>query len=134
MTLFLARRTLLTALTAAVLAPLAMAAGPKNQLSAPESCVARMFRDWVTVEVEIYWTDTSDNEDGFTIEYSSGKVQWTWNVPADAESLTLQFLSMPADGLDGSFRVRAFNASGVSKWSNRARISDRHGGGVTGNG
>jgi hypothetical protein len=70
------------------------------------------------------WQDRSNNEDGFTIEHwveaSQGvwALQASWDVGADSTS----YLYSNFGEYRGKYRIRAFNGSGVSDWSNWARL------------
>lgn len=68
----------------------------------------------------VSWTDNSTNEDGFTLEtWRSRPGGWvlasSWNLPANTT-----VVEVPASGPGYKFRVKAFNASGHSAWSNWA--------------
>jgi hypothetical protein len=69
-----------------------------------------------TNTVHLLWTDGSDNETGFTVERSTDGVTFV-----DAGSAPINALALDVTGLSPSttyvFRVRAFNAAGVSPYS-----------------
>ena len=65
------------------------------------------------------WTDNSSNEDGFTLEtWRSQPGGWVlaWSVNVRANSNYFWFDGRIPSGY--KFRVKAFNASGDSAWSN----------------
>jgi Fibronectin type III domain len=71
--------------------------------------------------IDLAWTDTSDNEQGFQIERRTGnpfeQPVIVATLPANATSFS--HVGLPADTGFG-YRVRAFNAAGASLWSNGA--------------
>lgn len=72
------------------------------------------------------WTDNSNNEDGFAIERAAASTgPWTEIVRVAANVTTYQNTGL-ARGTVYHYRVRAFNAAGVSLYSNtaNARTSD----------
>ena len=90
--------------------------------AAPSNCRSTFYRDRRKGDYTVVsWSDNSTNEDGFTLEawlnQSGGWVlAWSTNVGAN-------FNSVYFDGRVPSgykFRVKAFNASGDSAWSNWA--------------
>lgn len=94
--------------------------------AAPSNCKTRSarFRDgeghtWIIPYVS--WTDNSTNEDGFTVEEwgrnQSGVWVLMWSVSRAANST---FMGVDGSGPNYKFRVKAFNASGESAWSNWA--------------
>ena len=93
--------------------------------AAPSNCRARTtrFRDghnWWGFSY-VSWTDNSSNEDGFTVEewrYQSGVWVLVWSVSRPANATTA---SVDGSGPYYKFRVKAFNASGESAWSNWSR-------------
>jgi hypothetical protein len=97
---------------------LAMAGEP----AAPDKCTATYFPLAFGSPTLVTWRDHSDNEDGFTVEWwRKGKgggwaLQATQDVPANTTSVYFA----PTGGNNDRYRVRAFNANGVSKWSNWA--------------
>jgi hypothetical protein len=93
----------------------------------PSQCKAKTFYDRseenTPYSVVVTWSDNSTNEYGFTIEewwqYSSGEWVLTESVnrPANSTATTFYYLSRPTHS---KYRVKAFNASGDSAWSNWA--------------
>jgi Fibronectin type III domain len=71
--------------------------------------------------IDLSWTDTSDNEQGFQIERRTGnpfeQPPIVATLPANTTSWSDE--GLPADSGFG-YRVRAFNAAGPSLWSNGA--------------
>jgi hypothetical protein len=72
-------------------------------------------------QIDLAWTDTSDNEAGFQIERSTGNPFEEPPIVAELPANTTSWsdTGLPADTGFG-YRVRAFNAAGVSLWSNGA--------------
>ncbi|MGH2920726.1 MAG: fibronectin type III domain-containing protein, partial [Gaiellaceae bacterium] len=72
-------------------------------------------------QIDLTWTDASDNEQGFQVERRTGNPfvapVIVATLPANTTSWSDQ--QLPADTSFG-YRVRAFNASGPSLWSNGA--------------
>ncbi len=70
------------------------------------------------------WHDNSSNEDGFTIEWwrndpqAGSTLLGTFTAPANATRTFLIPTGPPYVSNGDRFRVRAFNAVGVSSWSN----------------
>jgi hypothetical protein len=73
-------------------------------------------------QINLSWTDTSGNEDGFLIERCSGNGCTNF---AQFVQVGPNVTSFPSTGLTSKtwyrFRVRAFNASGNSGYSNIAQ-------------
>jgi hypothetical protein len=96
--------------------------------SAPTNCAARFVNAaqggpgaWVA------WTDTSDNEDGFIVEYRLGNSHDTTTITVAAD---VTGALMPIHNGTNYYRVSAFNAAGQSQWSHR--VSLRYAGGGQG--
>jgi hypothetical protein len=72
-------------------------------------------------QIDLSWTDTSDNEQGFQIQRSDGNpfVQPPIVATLPANTTSWSDEGLPADSGFG-YRVRAFNAAGQSLWSNAA--------------
>ena len=68
-------------------------------------------------EIQLFWTDHADNEEGFSIERNQHEV---FTVGQDVQ--TAIDTSLPADTLY-SYRVRAYNAFGYSGYSNTVRVA-----------
>jgi hypothetical protein len=123
-----------TALGIALLAPLSTAraeAPGALQVStptAPSNCKTKTIQVpnpfFPHGQVAVYlmsWTDNSSNEDGFTVEEwgrdlsGAWVLKWSVNTPAN-------YTRLAVDGKwpNYNFRVKAFNASGESAWSNWA--------------
>ena len=71
--------------------------------------------------IDLAWTDTSDNEQGFQIERGTGNPFEDTVIVATLPANTTSWsdVGLPANTGFG-YRVRAFNAAGASLWSNRA--------------
>ena len=86
--------------------------------AAPTNCRAVLTQFWGFIYTRVSWVDNSSNEDGFTIEWKSRAGITSHDVPADS--------SIGTAGVEpggNAYRVRAFNAYGVSAWSNSARVT-----------
>ena len=72
-------------------------------------------------QIDLSWTDTSDNEQGFQIQRSDGNpfVQPPIVATLPPNTTSWSDEGLPADS-GRSYRVRAFNAAGPSLWSNGA--------------
>ena len=99
--------------------PSSTALGSKGAPAAPTGCTAFWTSFFGGAIAFVSWNDNSSNEDGFEIEWrvqesgqpSSGSLE----VVAD---VTGTLVGQPVGaGTKGRFRVRAFNASGVSSWT-----------------
>jgi len=92
--------------------------------AAPDGCHAHGWRGyfggWFA---NVYWTDNSDDEGGFIVEWRGPGTEGTIVLPAN----TAQAYDLP-NGKGFKYRVRAFNASGLSGWSNWA--TPQYGGGA----
>jgi Fibronectin type III domain/Bacterial pre-peptidase C-terminal domain len=95
---------------------LACAGGTGSLPAAPSNLTATASS---MTEVQLNWTDNSNNESGFRIEtrFPGGVFQDIGSVPANSTGVNVINLS-PETAYD--FRVRARNASGNSAYSNTA--------------
>ena len=95
--------------------------------AAPSNCKVRTVRlrdgeghTWIIPYVS--WTDNSSNEAGFTVEEWWRNQSGVWvlmsSVSRAADSTSV---GVYGSGPNYKFRVKAFNASGDSAWSNWAR-------------
>jgi hypothetical protein len=100
-----------TATTAAVPAPEAPVA--------PSNLVATYISD---SQVNLAWTDNSNNEDGFTIERSPGGSEWAEIATRPANATTYGDTGLTAE-TEYHYRVRAYNTAGTSAWSGTATIT-----------
>jgi titin len=67
--------------------------------------------------INVTWTDGSDNEEGFELEWSPDGV--TSSLRATLWADATNFADTPLQpGTTRHYRVRAFNAGGTSSWSN----------------
>uniref|UniRef100_UPI003B3A304E fibronectin type III domain-containing protein n=1 Tax=Spirosoma sp. TaxID=1899569 RepID=UPI003B3A304E len=75
-----------------------------------------------TTQIDLSWTDASNNEEGFDIERSADNVTWGNSASAGVNAVTYA-----ATGLNAStkyyFRVRSKNSAGASEWSNVAEAT-----------
>jgi len=95
--------------------------------AAPSHCRTGQFRirdrrkgDYISYNVS--WRDNSTNEDGFTVEWWWRNQAGEW-VLSGSQNLAANSTQFPLGGRPGPdyrFRVKAFNASGDSAWSNWA--------------
>lgn len=88
--------------------------------SAPSGLTAKVTQSVIgSLVVELTWFDNSDNEDGFEIERktSDGSYSLKSVVKADKTSLTDSDYSNDTNYV---YRIRAFNDSGYSDYSNEA--------------
>jgi hypothetical protein len=111
--LFVAATALLLAVLAAPVAR-AWAGEP----AAPDQCTLYFSYPLTGVQYLISWRDNSDNEDGFTVEWwTKARGRWVLQETQDVPANTIA-TRVDAAAATNRYRVRAFNASGVSKWSN----------------
>jgi len=90
--------------------------------AAPDHCTAGPEYIAAGIYALVEWRDNSDNEDGFTIEWwAKANGKWvlvaTDDVSANETGATL-WATLGGD----RYRVRAFNAYGVSAWSDWANL------------
>jgi hypothetical protein len=90
--------------------------------AAPSNCRSTLYRDRRKGDVTIVsWADNSSNEDGFTFEtWRNQPGGWVlaWSINVGANVNYVYFDGRVPSGY--KFRVKAFNASGDSAWSNWA--------------
>ena len=71
-------------------------------------------------QINLTWTDTSTNEDGFRVERSTdGGVTWTARATLGANATAFADTGLTA-GTTYTYRVRAYNVTGNSAYSNTA--------------
>ncbi len=70
-------------------------------------------------KIRLTWTDNSGNESGFRIERSTNQTTWTQIATPGANTTSYTAGGQKA-GLTYYFRVRSWNSSGDSAWSNTA--------------
>ena len=96
--------------------------------AAPSHCRARTYFDgWFdyerTFKVVVTWSDNSTNEDGFILEVWRRNESNAWilvgSIPEPANATGDGFIFSGRQS-PYKFRVKAFNASGDSAWSNWA--------------
>ncbi len=84
--------------------------------AAPQSLVSTALS---SSSIEIRWNDRSDNEDGFNIDRATGT--GTWRRVATVGANTTRVVNNGlASNTNFRYRVRAFNGTGASAWSNIA--------------
>ena len=77
-------------------------------------------------QVDIAWSDNSGNESGFTIERSTDGVNFSEIASVGAGALSYSDFTVAAR-TTYSYRVRAYNSSGVSGYSNVAMVTTSSG-------
>jgi hypothetical protein len=84
-----------------------------------------------STQINLAWADNSANESGFKLEVSTATTPWTQftTVGPNVRSYASTFLSA---GVTYSYRVRAYNTSGDSAYSNTASATTPGGTGGTG--
>ena len=93
--------------------------------AAPSNCKSTYYRGGPRPDDDytiVSWTDNSSNEDGFTLELWWRNQSGVW-VLSWSENLAANYTAEAFGGRIPSgyrLRVRAFNASGNSAWSNWA--------------
>lgn len=100
------------------------ATAPQRTLAAPDDCqvwfIPFFGGAWLA---GASWTDRSDNEDGFIVEWRAHlSPPDSGNAVTVANATGVSVTFVPA-GTTVSCRVRAFNANGTSHWSNRDSAS-----------
>jgi VCBS repeat-containing protein len=70
-------------------------------------------------QIDLVWTDTADNESGFYIERSPDGTNWS-QIDAVSEGVTSYSDTTVSPDITYFYRVRAYNGSGVSSYSNIA--------------
>lgn len=74
-----------------------------------------------TYEHNLTWQDNSDNEDGFKVERKTPSIPGdTFGEIAQVGANVATFKDTVTDGQERCYRVRAFNASGDSTFTNEA--------------
>src|SRR5262249_50377416 len=92
-----------------------------STLSTPPAAPSNLTATAVSgSDIQLSWTDNSNDEDGFTVEQApGGTTSFTLlaNVPAGTTTVTNQ--SLP-QGTKYSYRVKAYNGGGSSAYTNTA--------------
>lgn len=85
-----------------------------------------VFVSSTTTTATMKWTDTSNNETGFTVQTSlDGSTGWTaWEGAALPANTTTYTDSLPKAGTY-YYRVQSYNANGRSGWSNVLKITTK---------
>jgi hypothetical protein len=88
--------------------------------AAPSNCKSTLYRDRRKGDYTVVsWNDNSTNEDGFTLEvWRRQSGAWTLAGSYDTAANSHAVAFGGRFGSDYKFRVKAFNASGDSAWSN----------------
>jgi fibronectin type 3 domain-containing protein len=77
-------------------------------------------------QINLSWTDNSNNEDGFQIEQSTDGVNFTAIATASANATTFSVVGLQPS-TSYSFRVRAFNGVGTSGYTSVAKAQTTNG-------
>ena len=90
--------------------------------AAPSNCSAKSTTypfdfDYYTV-INVSWRDNSSNEDGFIVEVWRKNLLGQWVLSSSVIRAANSTSSGGIPGPDIKYRVKAFNASGDSAWSN----------------
>jgi len=94
--------------------------GAIDQVPLPPNNVTANFK--FGKEIELNWTDASDNESGFLIERSSSDGSWH-SIANVAANKTIWQDSLITASSFFSYRVSAYNQTGVSTYSNTADVT-----------
>jgi FtsP/CotA-like multicopper oxidase with cupredoxin domain/fibronectin type 3 domain-containing protein len=101
---------------------------PPNRPSAPSALVGTPSAGGVTpVAVALTWRDNSTNETGFTVQratnsaFTAGLV--TFTTPPNGTASVAYADATVANSTVYWYRVRAFNTSGTSGWSNTIQVA-----------
>jgi len=73
-------------------------------------------------KIYLSWTDNSDNEDGFIIERKVGLENDYHRIKTAGANVTQSNVIAYPPGTGISFRIKAYNSSGESAYSNEARV------------
>jgi PKD repeat protein len=113
-------------------ASLVVTVGQPSPPAAPSSLLAIAFTsDWINMT----WTDNSNNEDGFAVERCRGTAAFCGANPSQFAEITRTGPNIDYHGDTGlppgttfTYRVRAFNVSGNSPYSNTSTATTLGGG------
>lgn len=97
----------------------AVALTPDNPPLAPSNLEARAVS---AQQVELIWTDNSDNEDGFWIERKAGAEEPYLRIARLAANVTNYTDTSVTPNTSYRYRVQAYNQSGPSGYSNEAAV------------
>ncbi len=102
--------------------------GTSNPPAAPSSLGAVAIS---SSQINLAWTDNSDNEEGFKIERKAG----AGGTYSQIGTVTADTISYQSAGLNADatyyYRVRAYNSDGDSSYSNEANATTPSAGGLT---
>jgi PKD repeat protein len=104
------------------------ASGGTNLPAAPSGLIATPAS---TTQVNLTWTDNSGNEDGFEVERSTNNAAFTQVALAAANATSYSNTGL-ANSTTYYYRLRGFNSSGRSPYSNTASATTGTGGGLPG--
>lgn len=85
----------------------------------PLNLVATLIQS--PLSVELSWTDNSNNEDGFIIEKESAVEVFT--IIDTVTSNVINFTDLNITNLSYNYRIRAYNITGYSEYSNIAQVT-----------
>ncbi|MGV6828553.1 MAG: fibronectin type III domain-containing protein [Flavobacteriales bacterium] len=101
---------------------------PSTKPLAPTNLVATSQS---SSQIDIQWTDNSNNEDNFKLMKSlTGTGSWSLVANLPANSTSFSDTGLP-ENTTYFYKVRARNASGKSSWSNKDSATTQSGGGNT---
>jgi hypothetical protein len=102
--------------------------GQSEPPAAPTQCRTSIVHGpYGSVFIFVSWNDNSNNEDGFIVESWSHRTPGGWvlisTLPVGPDTTVVgQSNGLVVPNPQPRFRVRAFNAFGVSNWSNWATV------------
>ncbi len=91
----------------------------QTEPAAPTNLVAMVTG---ATTVNLFWTDKSNNENGYKVERSSDGQNWTTLATLGAGAATYTATGLTS-GQEYKFRVRAFNDAGSSDYTNKATVT-----------
>jgi hypothetical protein len=87
--------------------------GPVLKPAAPSALTTNVMS---RTQINLTWRDNSSNESGFRIQCKIGTAAWVQIAEVPANSTSYASLGLMAN-TNYRYRVRAFNAAGVSAWA-----------------
>jgi hypothetical protein len=74
----------------------------------------------IAARLTLHWTDTSTNEDGFSIERKTGSTGSYRRITTVGANVVVFVDTSLAEGVAYCYRIQAYNSAGVSSYSNEA--------------